>query len=316
MSYPNELSFTHPHVQRLRRLVGRRSSRLEEQSFVVEGVKTLTEALDANAGVLAVFADADFVHPVVARCESAGLVVHRLAPGVIERVADTVSPQPIMGVVEMPKTTLADLRTPLRAGGFVLVCVEIRDPGNAGTVIRSAEASGAVGVVFTDDSVEVTNPKTVRASAGALFHVPVLSGVSVVELAGALESWGVRSFATEARSATKLMRRARAAIRDQADSLHDVPRCATVGRQVLHRELSRLLADLQQAPTADTTRLYTPDDLPTLAGCAIPDAAWTVLALGAERTPVRCISREALVAMAGDLAALRDAVAERLSAAQ
>lgn len=202
MSYPNELSFTHPHVQRLRRLVGRRSSRLEEQSFVVEGVKTLTEALDANAGVLAVFADADFVHPVVARCESAGLVVHRLAPGVIERVADTVSPQPIMGVVEMPKTTLADLRTPLRAGGFVLVCVEIRDPGNAGTVIRSAEASGAVGVVFTDDSVEVTNPKTVRASAGALFHVPVLSGVSVVELAGALESWGVRSFATEARSAT------------------------------------------------------------------------------------------------------------------
>jgi RNA methyltransferase, TrmH family len=202
MSYPNELSFTHPHVQRLRRLVGRRSSRVEEQSFVIEGVKTLTEALDAKAGVLAVFADADFKNAVVDRCEAAGLVVHRLAPGVIERVADTVSPQPIMAVVETPATTLADLRTLLRDGGFVLVCVEIRDPGNAGTVIRSAEAAGAVGVVFTDDSVEVTNPKTVRASAGAVFHIPVVSGVSVVELAAAFESWGVRSWATEARSPT------------------------------------------------------------------------------------------------------------------
>jgi RNA methyltransferase, TrmH family len=200
MSYPTELSFTHPHVQRLRRLVGRRSSRLEERSFVIEGVKTLSEGLAAKANVLAVFVDADFDHDIVRSCESAGIVVHRLAPGVVERVADTVSPQPIMAVVEMVTTSLADLRTPLLAGGFVLACVEIRDPGNAGTVVRSAEASGAVGVVFTDDSVEVTNPKTVRASAGAVFHVPVVSGISVVELAGAFESWGVQSWATEARA--------------------------------------------------------------------------------------------------------------------
>ena len=202
MSYTEELSFTHPHVQRLRRLVGRHSSRSEEGSFVVEGVKTLTEALDAGAVVLAVFVGADFDHPVVSRCAGTGVVVHHLAPGVIERVADTVSPQPVMAVVEIPVVSLEDLRTPLRDGGFVLVCVEIRDPGNAGTVIRSAEASGAVGVVFTDDSVEVTNPKTVRASAGALFHVPVVSQVSIVELADAFETWGVKAWATEARSAT------------------------------------------------------------------------------------------------------------------
>ncbi len=111
--------------------------------------------------------------------------------------------------------------------------------------------------------------------------------------------------------------RCSAPARLRLDNFDLVPQCAECwSTKVLHRELSRLLADLQQVPTADTTRLYTPDDLPTLAGCAIPDAAWTVLALGAERTPVRCISREALLAMAGDLTALRDAVAERLSAAQ
>ena len=111
--------------------------------------------------------------------------------------------------------------------------------------------------------------------------------------------------------------RCSAPARLRLDNFDLLPQCAKCwGIKVLHRELSRLLADLYQAPTVDTTRLYTSDDLPTLAGCAIPDAAWTMLAVGAERTQVRCVSREALVAMAGNLTALRDAMAERLSAAQ
>lgn len=101
------------------------------------------------------------------------------------------------------------------------------------------------------------------------------------------------------------------------DDFDLVPQCAECwSTRVLHRELSRLLADLHQAPTVETTRLYMSDDLPMLAGCAIPDDAWTTLAVGAERTPVRCISRETLVAMAGDLTALSEAAAKRLSAAQ
>ena len=111
--------------------------------------------------------------------------------------------------------------------------------------------------------------------------------------------------------------RCSAPARLRLDNFDLLPQCAKCWSiKVLHRELSRLLADLYQAPTVDTTRLYTSDDLPTLAGCAIPDAAWTMLAVGAERTQVRCVSREALVAMAGNLTALRDAMAERLSAAQ
>lgn len=97
------------------------------------------------------------------------------------------------------------------------------------------------------------------------------------------------------------------------DNFDLVPQCAECwSTKVLYRELSRLLVELGQAPTSETIKLYACDDLPTLAGCAIPDDAWTTLAVGAERTPVRCISREALVAMAGDLTALRDAVAVRL----
>ena len=91
------------------------------------------------------------------------------------------------------------LQAPLANGGFVVVGVDLRDPGNAGTVIRSAESSGAVGVVLCEGCVEPTNPKTVRASAGALFHLPVISGPDPDETLQMLHVWGVRSWAASAR---------------------------------------------------------------------------------------------------------------------
>ena len=101
------------------------------------------------------------------------------------------------------------------------------------------------------------------------------------------------------------------------DKFDLVPQCAERwSTKVLHHKLSRLLVELGQAPTSETIKLYTCEDLPTLAGCAIPDDAWITLTVGAERTPVRCICRDALVAMAGDLTALRDAVAERFAGSQ
>ena len=87
----------------------------------------------------------------------------------IERVASTESPQPILAVVRIPPPAL-DLAT----AGFVLVADRIADPGNLGTILRSAEAAGVDGVVLTAGSVDPFNPKVVRASAGALFRVPVL----------------------------------------------------------------------------------------------------------------------------------------------
>jgi TrmH family RNA methyltransferase len=75
----------------------------------------------------------------------------------------------------------------------------VRDPGNAGTVLRSAEAAGADGVLSCDGSVDVYNPKTVRASAGSLFHVPVVVGGEPVDVLEQIGSWGVRRLGTVAR---------------------------------------------------------------------------------------------------------------------
>jgi TrmH family RNA methyltransferase len=188
------LALRHQKVQRLRRLLTRRSARQADGAFVVEGAKVLGEALDAGVAVESVYLAAGASEAVADRAFAAGARVYELAPGVIERVADTVTPQPVMAVVpfvDVPRSTLRDAT-------LVVVAVDVRDPGNAGTLVRSAEAAGAGGVVFCDGSVDVFNPKTVRASAGSLFHVPVVAGGSAVEVLEDMASWDVRRLATSA----------------------------------------------------------------------------------------------------------------------
>jgi TrmH family RNA methyltransferase len=166
------LTFTSPTVQRLRRLAGRRSARLEEGVVVVEGALLVREAAAAGWQV-----EAQFLAPGAEPAVDAP--THPLAAGVVERVATTEHPQPVIAVVRRRTWTLDELAVLAAASPAapVVVMAGVADPGNAGTIIRSAEAAGVVGVVTTAGSVDVTNPKVVRASAGALFHVPVADGV-------------------------------------------------------------------------------------------------------------------------------------------
>jgi TrmH family RNA methyltransferase len=125
---------------------------------------------------------------LVRRCRAKGASVDRLAPGVLERVADTVTPQPVVAVLPYVDVPLERLR----GASMLVVCVGVRDPGNAGTVLRSAEASGAEGLISCEGSVDVYNPKTVRASAGSLFHVPVVVGGEAVAVLERIGGWGNR----------------------------------------------------------------------------------------------------------------------------
>jgi TrmH family RNA methyltransferase len=144
-------------------------------------------ALDAGAPIHSVFAGPDADDALLARVAGAGITTHHLAAGVIERVADTVTPQPIAAIVRFLDRPL-DV---LRGATFVFVCADVRDPGNAGTIVRTAEACGASGVVCADGSVDVYNPKTVRASAGSLFHVPIVAGGDPVSVLAQLTGWGM-----------------------------------------------------------------------------------------------------------------------------
>jgi RNA methyltransferase, TrmH family len=196
-SAPAGLAYRHQKVQRLRRLMSRRSARQAERVFVAEGAKVVREALLAGAAIEAVFVGPKGKDdPVVAEAYASGARVHELAPGVLERVADAVTPQPVLAVVGYLDVSLPALHA--RRPATIVVCVDLRDPGNAGTVLRSAEASGAGGVVCCDGTVDMYNPKTVRASAGSLFHVPVVAGGNALEVLDDIASWGVRRLATVA----------------------------------------------------------------------------------------------------------------------
>jgi RNA methyltransferase, TrmH family len=162
---------------------------------VVEGAKVLGEALAAGVPVESVYIDRALLGPidpaqaVLDQAYSAGSRVYELEPGVLGKIASTVTPQPVLAVVPDVDVPLASLGT--HAADLVVVCVDVRDPGNAGTVLRSAEAAGASGVVYCEGSVDLFNPKTVRASAGALFHVPVVVGGEATEVLDQLGQSGL-----------------------------------------------------------------------------------------------------------------------------
>jgi TrmH family RNA methyltransferase len=180
----NAFDYKHKKVQRLRKLVRKRDLRSSEGVFVVEGYKLLEEALGAKASIEAVFVAPGAAHPAIDAALQNGVRVHALEPGVIERVADAATPQPVMAIVRSPQWP-EDLVERIDS---VLVLVDVRDPGNVGTIMRSAEAAGIGAVMFCDGSVDVLNPKTVRSSAGAVFHVPTLRGGSVTDALDALRS--------------------------------------------------------------------------------------------------------------------------------
>jgi len=148
----------------------------------------ITEAVRGGWDVLAQYQAAD-ASPV-AGCDADEFV---LGAGVLERVASTESPQPNMALVSRRTMSLARLeRDVAGAAPWVVFLDAVSDPGNLGTILRSAEAMGAAGVVLGSGSVDAFNPKVVRASAGALFHVPVVESVTLAEV----KALGYRVLAT------------------------------------------------------------------------------------------------------------------------
>ncbi|GAB3253965.1 RNA methyltransferase [Alteromonas gracilis] len=151
-------------VKAARRLV-RRSTRLELGLFRVEGWK----GLEAAAGSPAHEVVEVFAVPAAAEEHAALLAGHRIHlvdDRALAALTEAVSPQGLVAVCRIP-------RTQAPTGDLLVVCADVRDPGNAGTVIRCADAVGAAGVVLSGRSVDPYNAKTVRASVGSLFHLPV-----------------------------------------------------------------------------------------------------------------------------------------------
>jgi TrmH family RNA methyltransferase len=189
-----------PRVAAARRLT-RRKYRDSERLFLAEGPQAVREAL-RRGEVRALFASPDRHPELIAAAHAAGVDVSYVDDTAMAGLSETVTPPGIVAVCPFLDVPVATLLTP--APRLAAVLYEINDPGNAGTVLRTADAAGAGAVVFGTGSVDPYNGKCVRASAGSLFHPAVVRGADLAETVGALRTAGVRVLAADGGGDTDL----------------------------------------------------------------------------------------------------------------
>lgn len=172
--------------------------RTDTREFLAEGPQAVREALNARGMTIEVYATAraDLEHPDLAAAAERTDVVWRVVDDeVVATICDTVHPQ---GVVARCRFLDRPLGTVLQASPrLIVVCVDVRDPGNAGAVIRCADAAGADGVILCGRSVDPYNPKAVRASAGSIFHVPLAIETDAVSALTQVRTAGLTVLAAE-----------------------------------------------------------------------------------------------------------------------
>jgi RNA methyltransferase, TrmH family len=193
-----------PRVKAARQLA-KRAFRDRARAFLAEGPQAVREALAAGGVLTELFVTGPgrVRHPELAeQAVASGVPVHEVSGEVMAELAQTITPQGVLGVcrfVDQPLTAITSA-----APRLVAVLSNVRYPGNAGTVLRTADAAGADGVVFAAASVDPYNSKCVRSSAGSLFHLPVVAGHELGSALGELRAAGLQVLAADG-SAPRLL---------------------------------------------------------------------------------------------------------------
>lgn len=171
-----------PHRKRVQSLLSKRGRR-EHHQFLIEGVRLVEEALAANLSLERLYhipaPPGTRLADVIERARQRDVHLAEVTPDELLSLSDTQTPQGVIGVADVPRWSDKDVWLPdsmraARGTGDLLILDGVRDPGNLGTLIRTAEAAGARGILLTRGTVEFTNPKVVRSAMGAMFRLPIL----------------------------------------------------------------------------------------------------------------------------------------------
>ncbi len=191
---------------RVRRAKGlaRRNSRHEQRRFLIEGVKTLKAALGVPGCIETVFAT-----PEIARqfpdleelVRETGAWWHLADDEAISLLAGSTTPQGVVAVAGFIDVAATQV---LSGPGPILICADVRDPGNAGAIIRVADAGGASGVILAGNSVDPYNDKTVRATVGSLFQIPIAIAPDVLNVIRDAKAAGFTTLAADGQGDTGL----------------------------------------------------------------------------------------------------------------
>ncbi|MDP2872852.1 MAG: RNA methyltransferase [Bacillota bacterium] len=195
-------SVSNPRIVEARKL-GQRKHRERQGRFLVEGLQLLHMALDGGALPLEVFYCPDLfagtqAPDLLQRMTGAGAAVVEVAPPVLGALSEREEPQGLVAAFALPEGSLDSLDPGATDRGLVVVLDRLQDPGNLGTIIRTADAVGAAAVILIEPCVDPYDPKTVRGSMGSLFNVPVVRTAALPALAGWLRDRGLRVVGADA----------------------------------------------------------------------------------------------------------------------
>jgi len=197
-------SAANPLVKRVRALADRKHRR-RESAFVVQGIQPVWQAVEAGAEIEVLLVAPKLVHhrgalDMVEAEEAGGVRVARLTGELFGRISDRDEPAGLAAIVRSTRVRVGDLAVPQR--GLFAALHEPGNPGNVGTIIRTASAAGASGVILIGPSADPYDPVAVKASMGALFSVPVAEAESGAEFLAWAAAAGVTVAATSGQAAT------------------------------------------------------------------------------------------------------------------
>lgn len=183
-------STSNVQVKNIAALLKKGKERQAQGAFVIEGRKMFEEAMRDGLLQKAYFSETYFKENYETQAPSCAYEV--LSDAVFASTAETVTPQGVLAIVKMPEYRLEQM---LNANAPLLLLEDIRDPGNLGTMLRTAEAAGVGGVILSREAVDIYNPKVIRSTMGAVFRVPFLYADDFIGLLSLLKKEGVHVLA-------------------------------------------------------------------------------------------------------------------------
>jgi TrmH family RNA methyltransferase len=178
-----------PHIGRVKALIGSKGSkeRREQGLFVAEGVQCAREALATHEGPeLKLLYATETGLSKISELDLNSIEIVEVSEAVMKAMSDTVTPQGLISLCYKPEPEFSELKATGKSRFIYLH--EIQDPGNAGTILRTADAMGISAVITSPDSVDMYSPKVVRSTAGSLWNVPVYEGISFDRVAAQFPS--------------------------------------------------------------------------------------------------------------------------------
>ena len=185
-------STSNPQVKNLLQLQKKSKVRNEEQVFIVEGLRMFMEVPQDQ--VKKVYVSESLYNKKKEELHLERFPVEVLADKVFQHVSDTKTPQGILCVVKQRKYEIEDLIS--KENPHFIVLDNLQDPGNLGTIVRTAEGAGVTAVFMSNDCVDIYNPKTIRSTMGSIYRVPFVYVENVTDVIRQMKEHGIRTYAT------------------------------------------------------------------------------------------------------------------------